>query len=55
MPGRTVPLSLSVGSDAHEGAPFGQVKIYLLIFFAVAVLFYIFLAVICGPTFKECK
>lgn len=31
-----------------------KVKIYLLVFFVVALLIYILLAVICGPTFKNC-
>ena len=31
-----------------------KVKIYLLITFVCLVLLYIFLAIICGPTFEKC-
>mmetsp|Transcript_5082 Transcript_5082/g.7171 ORF Transcript_5082/g.7171 Transcript_5082/m.7171 type:complete len:180 (-) Transcript_5082:459-998(-) len=32
-----------------------KVKIYLLVTFVIIIILYIFLAVICGPTFEKCE
>merc|ERR1711998_375990 len=32
-----------------------KVKIYLMVGFTVSLLLYIFIAILCGPTFQKCK